>query len=49
MNRYDIMWAIVLGLFWYDIYKDTKEKSRSSARLWVIVAVIVLMILSCFS
>lgn len=49
MNEYDIIWAIVLGLYLYDIYKETKEISRISARLLVIVVVIVLMILSYFS
>lgn len=49
MNRYDIVWAIVTGLFWYDIYKEIKETSRPGARLWFVVVVIVLMILSYFS
>lgn len=49
MNEYDIVWAIVTGLFWYDIYKDIKEKSRPGASLWFAVFIIGTMIFSSFS
>lgn len=49
MNRFDIVWAIVMGLFWYDTYKDIKEKSRPSATLCFAVVITGAMIFSVFS
>lgn len=49
MNKYDIVWAIVMGLFWYEVYKDIKEKYRPGASLWFAVSITVAMIFSAFS
>lgn len=46
MNQYDIAWAIITGLFWYDVYKDIKENSRPGACLWFLVFIIGVMIYS---